>query len=41
MEPIFWVTVNWGTYRTLTELAGLDDDGYEDWVRRYYAAMLL
>src|SRR6185312_10902426 len=41
VEPIFWVTVNWGTYRTLTELAGLDDDGYEDWVRRYYAALLL
>lgn len=41
VEPIFWVTVNWGTYRTLTELAGLGDDGYEDWLRRYYAAMLL
>lgn len=41
VEPIFWVTVNWGTYRTLTELAGLDDDGYEAWLRRYYAAMLL
>jgi AcrR family transcriptional regulator len=41
VEPVFWVTVNWATYRTLTELAGLDDDGYEDWLRRYYAAMLL
>jgi AcrR family transcriptional regulator len=40
VEPVFWVTVNWATYRTLTELARLDDDGYENWLRRYYAAML-
>jgi AcrR family transcriptional regulator len=37
----FWVALDWGTYRTLTDLAGLDDDGYEDWLRRYYASLLL
>jgi AcrR family transcriptional regulator len=41
LEAVFWIVVNWATYRTLTELAGLDDDGYEAWVRRYYAATLL
>lgn len=41
VEPVFWVTVNWATYRTLTELARLDDDAYEVWLRRYYSSMLL
>jgi AcrR family transcriptional regulator len=36
-----WVALDWGTYRTLTDLAGLDDDGYEDWLRRYYSSLLL
>lgn len=38
---IFWVALDWGTYRALTELAGLDDDGYETWLRDYYRALLL
>lgn len=37
----FWVALDWGTYRTLTAHAGLDDDGYERWLARYYEAMLL
>ncbi len=39
--PVFWVALDWGTYRTLTELAGLDADGYEAWLCGYYEAMLL
>jgi AcrR family transcriptional regulator len=41
VETIFWVVVDWATYRTLTEQAGLDDDGYENWLRAYYEATLL
>jgi AcrR family transcriptional regulator len=37
----FWVALDWETYRTLTERAGLDADGYESWLRSYYRAMLL
>ena len=37
----FWVALDWSTYRTLTDLAGLDDDGYEEWLRNYYAGQLL
>lgn len=40
-EPIFWVALDWGTYRTLTDHAGLDDDGYEAWLVAYYRATLL
>lgn len=41
VESTFWVALDWETYRTLTERAGLDADGYESWLRTYYAAMLL
>jgi AcrR family transcriptional regulator len=40
-EPIFWVALDWATYRTLSEHAGLDDDGYEAWLCDYYTATLL
>jgi AcrR family transcriptional regulator len=40
-ERIFWVALDWGTYRLLTEQAGLDADGYEAWVAGYYRRMLL
>ncbi len=40
-EAAFWIAFDWGTYRTLSEFAGLDDDGYEAWLRRYYAMALL
>jgi AcrR family transcriptional regulator len=41
VESIFWVALEWGTYRTLTEQAGLDDAAYERWLQGYYAATLL
>lgn len=41
VETAFWVALDWGTYRTLTERAGLDADGYEAWLRDYYTATLL
>lgn len=40
-KTAFWVALDWETYRTLTERAGLDADGYERWLRAYYRAMLL
>ena len=41
VEPIFWVALDWATYRTLTQHAFLADDDYEAWLRDYYAATLL
>ena len=41
VEAVFWVALNWGTFRTLTEQAGLDADSYESWLRSYYRSMLL
>lgn len=37
----FWVALDWGTYRTLVDLAGLDDDAYERWLWSYYTSLLL
>jgi AcrR family transcriptional regulator len=37
----FWVALDWGTYRTLTAYAALDDDDYESWLYNYYRALLL
>jgi AcrR family transcriptional regulator len=41
VEAAFWVALDWGTFRTLTEHAGLSSDAYERWLRAYYRAMLL
>jgi AcrR family transcriptional regulator len=41
VEAIFWVALDWGTYSTLTEQAGLDDAAYQRWLGGYYAATLL
>jgi hypothetical protein len=41
VESAFWVALDWGTYRTLTEQAGLNTAGYEAWLRLYYGAMFL
>ena len=41
VEAVFWVALDWATYRTLTDHAGLTADGYEQWLRDYYVAMLL
>jgi len=40
-EAAFLIAFDWGTYRTLSRFARLDDDAYEAWLRRYYAATLL
>ena len=41
IEAIFWVALDWATYRTLTDHAGLTPNGYERWLRGYYVSMLL
>jgi len=40
-ETVFWIAIDWGTYRTLTRDAGLDDGDYERWLRDYYVRTLL
>ncbi|MGH2998288.1 MAG: TetR/AcrR family transcriptional regulator [Gaiellaceae bacterium] len=40
-SSIFWIALDWATFRTLTSLAGLDADGYEAWLNEYYRRMLL
>ncbi len=40
-ESVFWVALDWSTFRTLSEQAGLDVDEYEVWLKRYYSATLL
>lgn len=37
----FWVALDWGTYRTLTQQAGLSADEFECWLRRYYTDALV
>jgi len=37
---MFWVATEWATYRNLVDHAGLDPDGFEAWLRRYYRRML-
>jgi TetR/AcrR family transcriptional regulator, regulator of autoinduction and epiphytic fitness len=41
VEAIFWNALDWGTYRTLTEHAGLTPDEFERWLESYYRATLL
>jgi TetR/AcrR family transcriptional regulator of autoinduction and epiphytic fitness len=41
VEAVFWVALDWATYRTLTRHARLTRDQYEGWLRTYYAAVLL
>jgi len=41
VETAFWVALDWGTYRTLTDHARLSPAGYEAWLRRYYRSMFL
>ena len=36
VEATFWVALDWGTYRTLTQHGRLTAAGYEAWLRRYY-----
>jgi AcrR family transcriptional regulator len=41
VEAVFWVALDWATYRTLSDHAGLTPDGYEQWLRSYYESTLL
>jgi TetR/AcrR family transcriptional regulator, regulator of autoinduction and epiphytic fitness len=41
VEAAFWVALDWGTFRTLTEHAGLTPGDFEAWLRHYYASMLV
>jgi AcrR family transcriptional regulator len=40
-ENTFWIALEWGTYRTLTEHRGLSPRAFEAWLRAYYRRMLL
>ena len=41
VEAAFWVALDWGTYRTLTEHARLSANQYEAWLRWYYRSVFL
>jgi AcrR family transcriptional regulator len=41
LEPIFLVAFDWGTFRALTEVAGLTAGEYQAWLSSYYRKMLL
>jgi hypothetical protein len=41
IKAAFWVALDWGTFRTLTDHAGLSGDAYERRLRAYYRSMLL
>lgn len=41
VEPIYLVAFDWGTYRVLTEVAGLSADEYEASLASSYRRMLL
>jgi AcrR family transcriptional regulator len=40
-EAAFWVALDWGTYRTLTQHARLSPAQLEAWLRGYYRAAFL
>jgi hypothetical protein len=40
VENTFWIALDWGTYRTLTDERGFSPDEFETWLRRYYLRML-
>ena len=37
----FWVTIDWATYRTLTQYAGLSAKRFEEWVVDFYTRQFL
>jgi AcrR family transcriptional regulator len=41
VENTFWLALEWGTFRSLTDDHGLTADEYERWLRTYYRRMLL
>jgi AcrR family transcriptional regulator len=40
VESTFWLALEWGTYRTMTEQHGLSPQQFEQWLRSYYRNML-
>jgi AcrR family transcriptional regulator len=40
VENTFWLALDWGTYRTMTEERGLTAKQFEQWLRSYYRNML-
>lgn len=40
-ETVFWVALDWGTYRTLTDQAKLSAGQYEAWLTDYYRTFFL
>jgi AcrR family transcriptional regulator len=41
VETTIRLAMDWGTYRLLTTERGMSPENYEDWMREYYARMLL
>jgi AcrR family transcriptional regulator len=41
VEATFWIALEWGTYRTLTDHRRLSPRAFEAWLRAYYRRMLL
>ncbi|MFL5961725.1 MAG: TetR/AcrR family transcriptional regulator [Gaiellaceae bacterium] len=39
VEKTFWVALDWGNYRLLTDHAGLSAEGYQQWILDYYLRM--
>jgi AcrR family transcriptional regulator len=39
VEKTFWVALDWGNYRLLTDYAGLSAQDYEQWILDYYLRM--
>ncbi len=40
VENTFWLALEWGTYRTMTDQHGLTPKQFERWLRTYYHHML-
>ena len=41
IENTFWLALEWGTFRSMTDQHGLTADQFERWLRGYYRRMLL
>src|SRR3954462_3407468 len=41
VENTFWLALDWGTFRSMTDQHGLPVDEFERWLRGYYRRMLL
>ena len=41
VENTFWLALDWGTFRSMTDQHGLTVGAFERWLRGYYRRMLL